>query len=971
MVNTRDRKHRNAKPLIKSVDEMLLSGVQHSNGSNKYYIPMVSPVEYTEQDLPLDPYLFGILLGDGHLAGESVKFSSADAYIVSEISKRIPESLMIRRINKYDYVIRRKDLTKFCRNPIITALRTLGVYGHKSYTKFIPDVYRYNSVDNRLALLQGLMDSDGYTSGTSSEFSTSSKQLAEDVQDLIWSLGGRTHLKERATIYTYNGEKKKGQLSYRLHLSLPNHICPFKLPRKVNAYTVKTKYSPTRAITKIEYVGEEYAQCISVNSKRHLYVTDDYIVTHNTQGAIALLKRLQSEKERPVKAVFFAPSIKLCHALSASLSHAGVENTLYIEGGRRTKDKETLKRAQVLVTTLQTFAVKVFLSVKASAYDLVVMDECDELLSAFVRSGINGKVAAPSHVDKTQSRLGVEALQALLRDAGQVLMLDGTMTELSRYIMYAWAGHKQIGVYENTYNRDKAPVTLYGTLQTLRDDLVNSVKEGKRVVVACDTKAEAQRIETLLLLTESVTKDKVLRITGDTAADERVNHFFRNVEEGAKAYPVIIYNSAMGSGVSITEVTPDIVYLFGTYLTPRKLLQMLNRYRSQGEVRAYVQSSETLYSLSVADRYVQLTEAAKVEEILAGIERLERDDLATIVTNAALIVATDEYEQTRSVREFFTRLILDDGREVKHHWTTTAIYEEESKQVQALIKEAKEDTCRTWRSVPPIKRGDPFPQGISAEDAARGLLHGYITEIFDNLEGSTLEDAEIARLALSFGRRRSVIKRWIDPESIMTNVIDELQNTRKESVTYRLYLARIELITQLYILFPDTEDKYNDSDQIERAKRFIEEVKRRQAVYDLIAPYEYRFEAINRSDKTEVEKAIALARQVLKQIGLSIKRDNGKRMEGKRDRRSRIDGTADLNNFLTLSGLSNVDAVRDFNYSRFTASMADARSAAERFNKMKPAAKREVLKDMEALSASQSIPFSTLIDIQESRSFAV
>src|SRR5690606_14643211 len=111
--------------------------------------------------------------------------------------------------------------------------------------------------------------------------------------------------------------------------------------------------------------------------------------TGKTLAAIALLKTMTEPK-----AIFFAPSIKLCMNLSASISKAGIENTLYIDG-RKTKDAATLKEAKVLVTTLQTFAVKAFASgVRINDYDLVVMDECDELLSAFVRSGIGGKLAA-------------------------------------------------------------------------------------------------------------------------------------------------------------------------------------------------------------------------------------------------------------------------------------------------------------------------------------------------------------------------------------------------------------------------------------------------------------------------------------------------------------------------------------------------------------------------------------------------
>jgi hypothetical protein len=73
-----------------------------------------------------------------------------------------------------------------------------------------------------------------------------------------------------------------GRLAYRLYIKLPSDIMPFRLSRKVNAYRPAGKYEPHRSIVKIEYVGQDYAQCIMLDSENQLYVTDEYIVTHNT-----------------------------------------------------------------------------------------------------------------------------------------------------------------------------------------------------------------------------------------------------------------------------------------------------------------------------------------------------------------------------------------------------------------------------------------------------------------------------------------------------------------------------------------------------------------------------------------------------------------------------------------------------------------------------------------------------------------
>ena len=88
-------------------------------------------------------------------------------------------------------------------------LRDLNLIGKKSDTKFIPKNYLYNSVENRVALLQGLVDSDGYIDGHRIEISTVSKELSEDIKELVLSLGGKIHTKVYMGAYRKNGIKKE------------------------------------------------------------------------------------------------------------------------------------------------------------------------------------------------------------------------------------------------------------------------------------------------------------------------------------------------------------------------------------------------------------------------------------------------------------------------------------------------------------------------------------------------------------------------------------------------------------------------------------------------------------------------------------------------------------------------------------------------------------------------------------------
>lgn len=691
--------------------------------------------------------------------------------------------------------------------------------------------------------------------------------------------------------------------------------------------------------------------------------------TGKTKAAIALLKRMDG-----AKAVFFAPSIKLCQNLHATLEQAGIKSTLYLDTNRKTKDAKTLIGANVLVTTLQTFAVKAFNNgVDMASYDLVVMDESDELFSGFVKSGIGGKLSAPSHVDKTQARLGVDALSEIFVKSKQVLLLDGTATELSRFVMEKLSPAGSTAVYLNTFKRDKAPVTLYASLDTLREDIVAQARAGKRIVIACDTKSEAALTETIIKLCDGATREEVIRITGDTVADQRVSAFFSDVEKGASEYRVVLYNSAMGSGVSITQTTPDVMYLISTYLAPRKLIQMLNRYRSQTEVKCYIAPRESLYSTTVEQRYEQMQNVITVEQALSGLDKESRSSLSEVVSQAGLIVATDEFDQFRSVKTFFEHLLHEDGRRTSKVWDGTSEMEATVKFARGLLKDAKQEVRDKWRSVTPIRRGEAFPKGITVEESACGLLHGLIAESFtDYSQGALgLSDADIAELALTFNRKRGILRHWLNPDRIINTTVEEMTNSRKQNIAFKLYFSRVEIVSLLNILWPDINTAYTDEELGLRAKSFIHEVEQRKATYNMVAPNNYSTDALE--GEGGVDLALKYAKALAKSLGLSLKRRNGKRVvvDGV-ETRERITGIVNLDKVLqyaTLSGIAfDRDGVRDFNRSKFADAAKEARKASSRFNGLRESEKREVLG---TLNLVDGIDFGLSVEAVSGTSFLI
>lgn len=265
------------------------------NGNNKWQIPIVKPIQFSNDTvLPIEPYLLGLCLGDGHHTLQSVYFS-VHRNDYDELFYKLPIITLKDDKSKPNIkkgVIHFNDELKFLKLDKIL-----------SPEKFIPIIYKYSSIENRIALLQGLMDTDGHCmkgkkdgvfSGT--EFATVSERLANDVAELVQTLGGIVRIKTKTGTYTKNGIKHICKKVYRLNIKMQPEINPFRLKRKSVLYNPPKKYSTGRYIANIEPAGQGEAVCISVDSPDQLYVTEHAIVTHNTYSAIAAAKELNFQR---------------------------------------------------------------------------------------------------------------------------------------------------------------------------------------------------------------------------------------------------------------------------------------------------------------------------------------------------------------------------------------------------------------------------------------------------------------------------------------------------------------------------------------------------------------------------------------------------------------------------------------------------------------------------------------------------
>jgi len=266
---------------------------KNKNTLFKFHMPNTEPVKYNESDLPIPPYTFGALLGDGSMSTRSIKIATTDKQILDEIDKDLGYNYNFNFDKHTDcnYLIAYKhrfsrldEDSKFSNfrygvNPLKRCIVENG-WNLNTYNKFIPDIYKRSSVDQRLELIKGLMDTDGSVNTNGMlEFSNSNKRLIEDVAEVLRSLGinctiglGRS---PRSKVIL--GRNVNIRQEYRLYIR--TNLSIFKLNRKLERCRVKELFpsTPIIDIKKLDY--QEESTCFLVDNDEHIYLTRDFIPT--------------------------------------------------------------------------------------------------------------------------------------------------------------------------------------------------------------------------------------------------------------------------------------------------------------------------------------------------------------------------------------------------------------------------------------------------------------------------------------------------------------------------------------------------------------------------------------------------------------------------------------------------------------------------------------------------------------------
>ncbi|HEX2615075.1 MAG TPA: LAGLIDADG family homing endonuclease [Nitrososphaera sp.] len=320
--------HPQAKTL--TTREMAETVSSCDRGDTNHSIPATQPLDLPEAYVPIDPYTLGAWLGDGHSDGARITAHSNDSAIIEEIAKA---GYGCKRYERCSSTVPSWGISGLHKE-----LRLMGLLKNKH----IPLLYLRSSVAQRIALLQGLMDTDGCgpserNQGTC-EFTTTSERLAHDVYELMVSLGLIVRMRQ-------SDAKLYGRVvSQKWRLFFCPWFVPFRLPRKVKTIKLdgpRKGLRKLRFILNVEPVGAREVKCISVSSPSQLYLAGrSMIPTHNsTTTATMAMHTALYEPDSPILLLspsqrqsgeLFRKCLEVYRALDRPVS-ARAENALSLE----------------------------------------------------------------------------------------------------------------------------------------------------------------------------------------------------------------------------------------------------------------------------------------------------------------------------------------------------------------------------------------------------------------------------------------------------------------------------------------------------------------------------------------------------------------------------------------------------------------------------------------------------------------
>lgn len=273
------------KHRTETLQDILMKGLSYDTQiGKKYKVSLTLPeaVNRVEQPVSINPYTLGVMIGDGSIR-HGISLTNGEKDIIQMVSEDLND--YGQNIFKVKGV--EAQVISFSKSKqLIEDFEELGLYNSYSHTKFIPEVYKNNSIAVRKAVLGGLIDTDGHITHNTVMYSTTSLRLAEDVKELSESLGGTATISvsTEAGTFTQNGKEYNKRKAYTLLIRIPNLDTIVRSQKhldKINSGYYNPKKQIRSIIKEADYLGKHQTLSFNTTNPDNTFLTDGYTVAIN------------------------------------------------------------------------------------------------------------------------------------------------------------------------------------------------------------------------------------------------------------------------------------------------------------------------------------------------------------------------------------------------------------------------------------------------------------------------------------------------------------------------------------------------------------------------------------------------------------------------------------------------------------------------------------------------------------------
>lgn len=586
----------------------------------------------TDKVINIDPYLIGLFLGDGSLGQSPPCITTPDQEIVNYLQSTADSLGM--KLSRSDhknnasssYYISNGNTGGVIKNPITTALEELGLLGHLSGTKFIPNVIKTGSEQTRLNALAGLLDTDGHLSkSTEYDLVSKSRTLAEDVVFVSRSLGFYASIKEckkscKLTNRIFNGTY------YRVIISGDLDIIPCKVQRKKYTRITPRNKNCLRSGFSVKHLGSgEYFGFKLDGDGR--YLLGDFTVTHNsgkTKVGIAAMK-LALEKANATS-LFLTHKKDLLHQTAADISRCvGVEVGVVGDGQKDFDRNITVATVQTLSRAMKDPKIQDFLK----SVRMIICDECHHASAKTFKTVIEQCKAAYYRIGLTATPLMKTKLEDL-----QLVALTGeiihrvSMQELIDRGFLAQPLVKFIPVSEPTLprNLDWRDAYLEGVVHNRHRNLLVTNEAAKFASVGLSTLILINELDHGNNIAELLEGYRGLRfryISGEDSSDLRKSAFD---EIAMGQIDVLLSSTILDEGVDLPSV--NAVINAGGWKSRVRVYQKIGR-----GMRPKASGENVVYIVDFAD----LTHRHLIKHSMERLSTVNNEEGFKLVTDFGLV----------------------------------------------------------------------------------------------------------------------------------------------------------------------------------------------------------------------------------------------------------------------------------------------------------------------------------------------